>query len=70
MKIYYDKEVDVLRILFNENQIQDSDETEDGIIIDFDQDRKMVGLEILSASKQMTTPMIEEFVIKPTVAQN
>jgi uncharacterized protein YuzE len=51
MKIIYDPEVDVLRILFHDAPISESDEDESGIIFDFDVQGKIVGLEVLDASQ-------------------
>ena len=53
MKIIYDPEVDIVRILFNQVQIQESDEVEAGLILDYDREGNVVGLEIMDASKKM-----------------
>ena len=53
MKISYDKETDTLRILFRDVEIEESDENESGVIVDYDADGDIVGLEILDASQQM-----------------
>jgi uncharacterized protein YuzE len=56
MKITYDPEVDVLRILFSNAPIEESDEDKPGVIIDYDKDGNLVGMEILDASKRMDNP--------------
>lgn len=53
MKIKYDKEVDVLYIVFSENKIKESDEEKSGIILDYDKQGSIVGIEIMDASKRM-----------------
>ena len=53
MKITYDSEVDVLHILFNNTPIEESDEDKPGIILDYDKDGNVVGLEILDAQKRL-----------------
>jgi uncharacterized protein YuzE len=63
MKIKYDKEVDVLYIQFSEEKIVDSDEDKPGIILDFDKDGNVVGIEMLQASKQMPQPMKVEYEV-------
>lgn len=61
MKINYDKEVDVLRILFNDAPIHESDESTPGVILDFDAQENLVGLEILGASHRVQDPHAVEF---------
>jgi len=56
MKIKYDKEVDILYVSFLENEIMESDEQEPGIIMDYDKDGNIVGLEILNASDKIGKP--------------
>jgi uncharacterized protein YuzE len=56
MKVTYDAEVDVLRILFNHQPIEESDEDKPGVIIDYAEDGSIVGMEVLDASKRVDTP--------------
>ena len=56
MKVTYDPKVDVLRILFSNALIEESDEDKPGVIIDYDKDGNVVGMEILDASKRMDNP--------------
>ena len=56
MKITYDAEVDVLRILFSGNPIEESDEDKPGVILDYDKDGNIVGMEVLDASKRVKNP--------------
>jgi uncharacterized protein YuzE len=63
MKITYDPEVDVLRILFSNTQIEESDEDKPGVILDYDKDGNIVGLEILDASKRMENPRSIEYAV-------
>jgi uncharacterized protein YuzE len=51
MKVTYDPEVDVLRILFRDAAIEESDEDKPGVIIDYDKEGNIVGLEVLNASQ-------------------
>jgi uncharacterized protein YuzE len=56
MKVKYDQEVDVLRIRFSSAAVDESDEEKPGIILDYDRDGNIVGIEILNASKRMEDP--------------
>jgi len=63
MKVTYDPEVDVLRILFSHAPIEESDEARPGVILDYDKDGNIVGMEILDASKRMENPKAVEYAI-------
>jgi len=63
MKITYDPEVDVLRILFNDAEIEESDEDKPGIIIDYDKNGNIVGMEVLDASKRIEKPQAVEYAV-------
>ena len=53
MEIKYDKEVDALYIRFLEEKVYDSEEIAPGIVADYTRDNKIVGVEVLNASKQL-----------------
>jgi uncharacterized protein YuzE len=63
MRVTYDAEVDVLRILLSDAPIEESDEDKPGVILDYDKDGNIVGLEILEASKRMTNPRSVEYAV-------
>jgi uncharacterized protein YuzE len=63
MKVIYDPGIDVLRILFSSALIEESDEDKPGIIIDYDKDGNVVGLEILDASKRMDNPRALDYAV-------
>lgn len=63
MKVYYDPEVDVLRILLSNQAIEESDEDKPGVIIDYDKNGNIVGLEVLEASKNVENPRSVEYAI-------
>lgn len=54
MKITYDKTADALYIYFKTGSVFATKEINDGLIVDFDNNNKIVGLEILDASKNMS----------------
>jgi uncharacterized protein YuzE len=63
MKATYDPEVDVLRILLSDAPVEESDEDKPGVILDYDKDGNVVGLEILDASKRMGDPLSVEYAV-------
>lgn len=60
MKVVYDAEVDVLRVVFSNAKIEESDEEKPGMILDYDCQGNVVGLEILDASKRIENPRVFE----------
>lgn len=66
MKVTYETEVDVLRILLREGVIEESDEDKPGIIIDYDKQGNVIGIEILDASKRVTNPKGMEYAVTGT----
>jgi uncharacterized protein YuzE len=56
MKVTYDPEVDVLRIIFRNAPIEESDEDKPGVILDYDAEGNVVGLEVLNASRRVENP--------------
>ncbi|HPJ40301.1 MAG TPA: DUF2283 domain-containing protein [Spirochaetota bacterium] len=63
MKVFYDPEVDIVRIIFSDTAINESDEDKPGVIIDYDIDGNIVGMEIIDASMRMEKPGSIEFEI-------
>jgi uncharacterized protein YuzE len=63
MKITYDAQVDVLRILFSNAAVEESDDEKPGIILDFDSVGNIVGMEILDASTRMENPRAVEYAV-------
>jgi uncharacterized protein YuzE len=56
MKVTYDPEVEVLRIIFRNAPIEESDEDKPGVILDYDAEGNVVGLEVLNASRRVENP--------------
>ena len=53
MRIRYDEEVDVLYIRLKETPYYESDEIKEGIIIDYDKDGNVIGIEIMNATEYL-----------------
>ncbi len=52
MKVEYDKEVDALYIRIVETHIARTEELDEGVNLDFDNQGKLVGIEILNAMER------------------
>jgi uncharacterized protein YuzE len=63
MKVTYDSNADVLSILLSDAPVEESDEDKPGVILDYDKNGNVVGLEILDASKRMGNPMSVEYAV-------
>ena len=53
MKATYDPQADALAIRWSDASYGESDEVEPGIILDYDKDGNIIGVEVLNASKQI-----------------
>ncbi len=63
MKVKYDQEVDVLTIEFSDAAVDESDQDKPGVILDYDKDGNIVGMEILNASKRVQNPKSVEYAV-------
>jgi uncharacterized protein YuzE len=52
MKIEYSKEADALYVYFKEEFVATSREIEEGVVIDFDREGQLVGIEVLDVSRR------------------
>ena len=58
MRVRYDPEVDALYVRLSETPVIESEEVAPGIILDFNQEDRLVGIEILNASKNVASDPI------------
>lgn len=56
MNITYDRKTDTLSIVLASRAVAESDEDKAGVILDYDVEGRLVGIEILDASKTMPDP--------------
>lgn len=63
MKVTYDKEVDILYIKLSDSPIQESSEDKPGIILDYNAEGMVVGVEILNASHNIKNPNMVELEV-------
>lgn len=51
--VEYDAQADILRILLEDVPIEESDEVQPGVIVDYDANGHIIGFEVLDASKRL-----------------
>ncbi|MHC4873587.1 MAG: DUF2283 domain-containing protein [Planctomycetota bacterium] len=54
MRIKLDKETDTLYFRLDESKVIESEEVQPGVILDFDESNKVVGVEFLKVSERAT----------------
>lgn len=65
MKVIYDRETDILTVIFAEAPVAESDEDKPGVILDYDEKGNLVSLEILDASRRVNIPSKIEYQVSP-----
>ena len=63
MKVTYDKEADAAYIQFSVETPDDADEVSDGIVFDLAPNDRLIGIEILDASKRFSVETLTKFEI-------
>jgi uncharacterized protein YuzE len=53
MKLEYDPEVDAAYLTLAESPVTDSEEVKPGIVLDYDANQRVVGIEILNLRRQL-----------------
>lgn len=59
MRLKVDKEQDALYFRLDEAGVMESEEVEPGVVLDFNKDGKVVGIEILNLSKRMSSEQMK-----------
>lgn len=59
MKVYYDPKHDVMYIEFSDRNVVDTIEVEDGILIDYGENKEIVGIEIIDVSRRLKANLQE-----------
>jgi uncharacterized protein YuzE len=56
MKVIYDPETNTISLLFRDDPVAESGELKEGLIVDYGHDGKIVSVEVLDASENVTEP--------------
>lgn len=64
MRLRIDRESDALYLRIDEAPIVESEEVQPGVILDFDKDGRVVGIEILDLSKRTEPEKLKTFQLE------
>ena len=62
MKVRYDPKSDTLTLVFRSTPVHESDEDKPEMVLGYDREGNVAGIEILDASKRVENPQTVEFV--------
>jgi YD repeat-containing protein len=65
MRVRYDRETDILTVIFADSPVVESDEDKPGTILDYDASGNLVSIEILDASQRVGLPTQIEYQVVP-----
>jgi len=68
MKVIYDRRTDTVTVILRDVPVEESDEEKPGVILDYDCDGNLVSIEILDASRRVTSPGRIEYQSEPVAA--
>jgi uncharacterized protein YuzE len=63
MKVIYDPDKDILQITFTETTVEETAQLAPGLVFDYDDDGKIVGLEIAKASTMVDNPYSISYLV-------
>lgn len=68
MKVIYDRETDTLSLILADRPVAESDELREGVIVDYDEEGRIVSVEVLDASQHVTEPTSMAFQFREAAA--
>jgi len=64
MKVTIDPEADALYMRLSDTRIHDSEEVKPGIILDYDEENNLIGIEILRVSERVPSASLKSVLIE------
>ncbi len=64
MRVIFDSESNTLTLLFREEPVAESDELRPGMIVDYSKDGKIISVEMLNASENISDPQSIAYELK------
>ena len=68
MKLHVDKEADALYLRLDDSKIVESEEVSPGVMLDFNEDKQVVGIELLNLSQRSAGLNLNELQYQTTEA--
>jgi uncharacterized protein YuzE len=63
MKVVYDPDKDILQIAFIETIVEETAQIAPGLVLDYDEDGNVIGLEIRKASTKVDSPYAISYLV-------
>ncbi len=60
MKMHYDEKVDALYLSLDDSEVVESEEVKPGIVLDFNAENQVVGIEVLDLRKRVPSANLKE----------
>ena len=60
MKMHYDEKVDALYLTLDDSAVVESEEVKPGIVLDFNAENQVVGIEVLDLRKRVPSANLKE----------
>ena len=60
MRMHYDEKVDALYLTLDDSEVVESEEVKPGIVLDFNAENQVVGIEVLGLRKRVPTANLKE----------
>lgn len=57
--IEYDREADAAYIRFSRDRVEESEEVAEGVVLDYDRDGRIVGMEVMDARRHLSPELLE-----------
>jgi uncharacterized protein YuzE len=64
MKVTVDKEADALYMRLSDTRIHDSEEVKPGVILDYDEQNNLIGIEILRVSERVPSATLKSILVE------
>lgn len=64
MKVRFDQDADALYIRLDDTPIAESEEVGPGIVLDFDADNRVVGIEVLNAQQRLPAAHLKQMLFE------